>query len=134
MPSDQFTGDESRKLAVLIARIWANPQLASQYQEAPAAVLSGAGINLGDRAVPGIPEKPSELAAQRLVSSVSSDSASSLSTITCPCSACTASCANCKAELLPDSSALMKLADSPESRAQARKMTAAWSVSLKIQS
>ena len=128
---DQFTTDESRTLAVLIARAWSDPELAAEYKREPEAVLSGAGISLAGRAAPELPDKPAELAAQAQVRAASS-SASSLSTITCPCTGCTASCANCVAEARPDSAALLKLADSPESRAQARKLTAAWGLSVSV--
>ena len=141
MPYDQFTAEESRKLAVLIARSWSDPKLASAYKSSPEAVLSGAGINLAGRAVPDIPEKPAELAAQALVSSgqfAGTSSASSVSTITCPCSGCTASCAGCHSEVLtdfrPDSAALLKLTEDPEARAHARKLTAAWGLSINIKS
>jgi hypothetical protein len=135
MATDHYTADESRKLAVLIARIWANPQLASEYQRDPTAVLGGAGVNLAGRAVPEIPEKPAELAAQAVVRGGVSSSASSASTITCPCTGCTASCACCNESvkvLGPDSATLLKLADSPEARAQARKLTSSWGLNVTI--
>jgi len=131
MQSEHFTGEESRKLAVLIARAWSDPELAAEYKQAPEAVLSGAGISLAGRAAPKLPEKPAELAVQGTIRAATS-SASSLSTITCPCTGCTASCANCVVEAKPDVAALLQLADSPESRAQARKLTAAWGLSVSV--
>jgi hypothetical protein len=130
MADERYTAEESRNLAVLIARIWADPQLADEYQRNPEAVLSGAGIKLSGRAVPTIPEKPAELAALSQAR-VAADSASSLSTITCPCTGCTASCSKACAVAV-DTGALQKLADSPESRAQARKLMAAWGVNLNV--
>jgi hypothetical protein len=134
MAEDKFSGDESRKLAVLIARVWADPQLASDYSRDPQAVLRGAGINLAGRSVPQIPEKPAELAAHSVVAAASGSSASSISCATCPCSGCTASCACCteKAELRPQLEAMMKLAEDPAGREQARKMMATWNVKLAI--
>jgi hypothetical protein len=133
MPEEHFTADEARKLAVLIARVWADPQLANEYQRAPEAVLSGAGIHLAGRAVPNIPEKPAELAAQRLVGVGVYSSASSASTVSCPCSACTASCAGLHEFSTELINSVMKLAESPEGRQQARKMAAAWNINLKLQ-
>ena len=136
MSDASFTADESRKLAVLIARVWADPKLAIEYQRAPDVILSAAGINLGGRDVPDIPEKPAELATQSNVGSASFSSASSLSTITCPCTGCTASCAGVQEARAFDPShinAITKLADSPEARQHARKMTEAWNINLNIQ-
>lgn len=132
MPDDRFTADESRKLAVLIARAWADPYVAKAYAQNPAAVLTGAGIDLAGRTAPTLPEKPSEIAAQRAVASASLSSASSVSCATCPCSGCTAACA-CVAEreaLTPHLEAMMKLASDPSGREQARKMMSSWDVKL----
>jgi len=134
MKSDQFSAEESRKLAVLIARAWADPHLAAEYKRSPEAVLSGAGISLSGRTTPELPDRPAELAARAELRAEAS-SASSLSTITCPCTGCTASCANCiasEADFRPDSAALLKLADSEESRAQARKLAAAWGLNVSV--
>jgi hypothetical protein len=129
MADASYTAEESRKLAVLIARAWADPQLAGEYRRAPEAVLSGAGINLAGRPAPDLPERPSELAAQRVVSGAAFSSASSLSTLTCPCTGCTASCAGvAAADLSKHLDSIVKLADSPEGRREARRMTAAWDI------
>jgi hypothetical protein len=135
MADDRFTADESRKLAVLVARVWADSELASEYDRDPRAVLSGAGISLGDRAAPQIPEKPAELAAQPIAARASGSSASSISCATCPCSGCTASCACCalKEDLRPQLDAMMKLAEDPAGRERARELMAKWDVKLAIQ-
>jgi hypothetical protein len=132
MSDDRFTADETRKLAVVIARVWSDPQLARAYTQSPEAVLSGAGISLAGRAAPEIPEKPAELAAQRAVSSASISSASSLSSATCPCTGCTASCAcgTLKADMQPHLDAMMKLSADPAGREQARKMMANWDIKI----
>jgi hypothetical protein len=132
MADDHFTSDESRKLAVVIARVWADPQLARAYRQSPEAVLSGAGISLGGRTAPEIPEKPAELAAQRTVSAAALSSASSISCATCPCSGCTASCACAalKDDMHSHLDAMMKLAADPAGREQARKMMANWDIKL----
>jgi hypothetical protein len=134
MADDRFTTEESRKLAVLVARAWGDPQLAAEYKRDPKAVLSGAGIKLSGRAAPELPEKPAELEMQPMVSSSESSSISSASTVTCPCSACTASCA-CQAveqELKPQLEAMMKLAEDPEARASARELMASWDIKLSL--
>jgi hypothetical protein len=133
--ADRFTADESRKLAVLIARVWADPALAKEYENAPEAVLSGAGINLAGRSTPSIPERPGDLSNQMAGAGGGSSfsSASSVSCATCPCSGCTASCACAQEDFRPQIEAIMKLADSPDARAQARKMMAAWDIKLSIQ-
>ncbi len=134
MAEDRFTAEESRKLAVLVARAWDDPQLTAEYERDPKAVLSGAGIKLGGRTAPELPEKPAELEMQPAVASSEASSASSASTITCPCCACTASCA-CEAidrELQPQMEAMMKLAEDPEARAQARELMASWDVKLSL--
>jgi len=126
MSKDGFSLDETRKLAVLMARAWADPQLAANYRSNPDAVLSGAGINLGGRGVPEIPERPSGVAKVD-TGMVSSNSASSLSTITCPCSACSASCHVVAPETLERQLAVLtKLAEDPTARHEARRMTSAW--------
>ncbi len=131
MANDRFTADETRKLAVVIARVWADPQLAQTYAKSPEAVLSGAGLNLGGRAAPEIPEKPAELSAQRAVGGASLSSASSISCATCPCSGCTASCACAQLQdMRPHLDAMMKLAEEPAGREQARKMMANWEIKL----
>ncbi len=134
MADERFTADETRKLAVLIARIWANPQLESDYKRDPEAVLWGAGVNLGGRAMPQIPEKPAELAAQNLVAAAEFASASSFSTVTCPCTAFTGSChVTDPSTIQPQVDALMKLAEDPAGREQARKLVAGWDLKLGIQ-
>jgi hypothetical protein len=126
--SNDFSLDETRKLAVLMARAWADPQLAANYRANPEAVLSGAGIDLGGRAIPEIPERPSGVAKVD-TAKVATDSASSLSTITCPCSACTASCHVVAPETLERQMAVLtKLAEDPTARQEARRMTSAWGV------
>jgi len=126
MSKDDFSLDETRKLAVLMARAWADPQLAASYRTNPEAVLSGAGINLGGRTTPEIPERPSGVARVD-TAMVAADSASSLSTITCPCSACTASCHIVEPETLERQLAVLtKLAEDPTARQEARRI--AWGV------
>jgi hypothetical protein len=132
MAESTFNLDESRKLAVLVARAWSDPHLAATYRANPAAVLSGAGINLGDRAAPTLPDRPSELGSQDLAKAASFSSASSVSTVSCPCSAFTASCAGPAAveaaSLDRQTAMIAKLAEDPAGREQARRMAAAWSV------
>lgn len=133
MADDTFSMDESRKLAGLIARAWSSPTLVADYQRDPSAVLSGAGIELGGRAAPPLPERPAELPAENAVTSrIATSSASSLSTVSCPCTACTASCAS--PITLPQSAidAMMKLAEDPEGRARAREITARWGLNLDL--
>ena len=130
---DAFTADESRQLAIVFARAWADPALADAYGRDPKAVLSGAGINLRGREAPEIPPKPDELAAQPMAAMAAGSSASSLSCATCPCTECTASCACCtslKVEQLadPQLDAMMKLAEDPDGRAEARRLMASWDV------
>lgn len=134
MADNRFSVDESRKLAVLIARIWADAKLEGDYQRDPEAILQAAGITLGGRPSPEIPEKPAELAAQSLVAAASGSSASSISCATCPCSGCTASCACCaiKDDLREQVERIIKLADNPASREQARKMMANWDIKMTI--
>lgn len=125
-----MTMEEARQFAVLIARAWADPNLADAYQRDPKAVLSGAGIDLGNRAAPDLPPKPDALASQTANLAVSS-SASSVSTITCPCSGCTASCACVKADISQTQlEAMMKLAEDPKGREAARSLMATWNVTL----
>ena len=129
--SASMTLEESRQFAVLIARAWADPNLADAYDRDPKAVLSGAGIDLGSRPAPELPAKPEELASQPTNSLSMSSSASSASTITCPCSACTASCACAKADISATQlEAMMKLADDPKGREAARSLMATWDVKL----
>ena len=121
MADDTWSADESRQLAVVIARLWSDPALAEAYRRDPEAVLGGAGITLRGRAAPEIPAKPDDLGAQSTTNSLAmSSSASSLSCATCPCTGCTASCACCtsvKAE--PQMDSIMKLAEDPVGREQA---------------
>jgi len=135
MADDRFSADESRKLAVVIARVWSDPNLARAYSQNPEAVLSGAGVNLAGRAAPAIPEKPAELSNQRAVSAASVSSASSVSCATCPCSGCTASCAcaSVREEMTTHLDAMMKLANDPTAREQARKMMSNWDIKLNAQ-
>jgi hypothetical protein len=98
-------------------------------------VLTGAGIELGGRTAPPLPERPADLPADNAVTSLAStQSASSLSTITCPCTGCTASCAGLG--LVEAQTAnidvMLKLADSPDSRARAREMTASWGLNIDL--
>lgn len=139
MSTNQFSSDESRKIALLIARVWADPSLESQYKDAASAVLAGAGVTLGDRDAPVIPDKPMALAARGLAAASATSSASSLSTITCPCTGCTASSAGCLTgegnfELLPERqiNAMMKLADDPKGRESMRKLTSAWGLNINL--
>lgn len=126
-----MSSDESRRFAVLIARAWADPKLTAAYQRDPKAVLSGAGIELGDREPPELPARPADLGAQVTNASAISSSASSASTVTCPCSACTASCACVKADISQSQmEAMMKLADDPKGREAARALTATWDIKL----
>lgn len=136
MAKEQFTAEESRKFAVLIARAWADPALAEAYESDPAAVLAGSGIMLQGRTAPDLPPKPEDLATTTLKSSADFSSASSISTVTCPCSGCTASCAQpCAASILVgQQDAIMHLAEDPKAREQARAMTAAWGINLTIRS
>jgi hypothetical protein len=135
MAEARFSAEESRKLAVLIARAWSDAQLASDYERDPDAVLRGAGINLGARAAPTLPPKPAELEAQPLAAMASGSSASSISCATCPCSGCTASCA-CPSELstlgLPTETAILELAADPQGRQRARELIANWDIKLNI--
>jgi hypothetical protein len=131
--------DETRKMAALFARAWADPELETQYRSNPDAVLAGAGINLAGRAAPAIPEKPGDIAARAGISAEASfSSASSASTVTCPCSAFTASCANCASEAtsmidpVAATRTLVSLAEDPKAREDARKMTSSWGVQLEI--
>ena len=134
MAEECLNPEESRKFAVLIARVWADQGLATQYQQAPEAVLAGAGISLAGRAVPEIPERPAGLASQDMVSTASFSSASSLSTVTCPCTGCTASCAGAMAQgdLQAQMENIVKMADDPKSREQARQMASNWRINLDI--
>jgi hypothetical protein len=138
MAEDVYTSDEARKLAVFIARVWANPDLAAQYKRSPDAVLAGAGVELRGRPAPEIPERPSALGAQGTASMAATSSASSISTVTCPCSACSASSAGCLTggEVLDlgldrHIAAITKLSEDPAGREQARKLTSAWNVTIK---
>jgi hypothetical protein len=136
MAANSFSADESRKLAVLIARVWGDAKLEQEYMRDPETVLQGAGITLAGRRVPEIPEKPAELAAQSLVAAASGSSASSISCATCPCSGCTASCACCNVkpeQFREHIDTIMKLADSPERREQARKMMNSWDIKVRVQ-
>jgi len=130
MAEDKFTAEESRKLAVLFARAWSDASLAADYAENPKAVLAGAGVHIGSRAAPEIPARPAEIEGQAMVMSASGSSASSISCATCPCSGCTASCACCalKDDLGSHVEAILKLAEDPAGRAQAREMMARWNV------
>jgi hypothetical protein len=134
MAIDKFTLEESRKLAVLIARSWADPALAEQYRVAPEAVLAGSGIDLHGREAPELPARPADLPTENLPSPASFSSASSLSTVTCPCTGCTASCAGAAPEVLASDqvTAMMKLADDPKGRENARQLTAAWGIDLAV--
>jgi hypothetical protein len=128
----KFTAEESRQLAAFIARAWADPALAEAYRRDPRAVLSGAGIDLGGRDVPDLPDKPGDLGSQPLNETMAlSSSASSISCATCPCSGCTASCA-CVAEstkvLEKQLGAVMQLAEDPGSREYARALMSKWDV------
>jgi hypothetical protein len=126
-----MTMEEARQFAVLIARAWADPSLADAYRRDSKAVLSGAGIDLGDRPAPDLPPKPDELASQTMNSLTLASSASSGSTITCPCTACTASCACLKADISETQlEAMMKLADDPKGREAARSLMSTWNVTL----
>jgi hypothetical protein len=130
-PTASMSSDESRQFAVLIARAWADPQLMAAYKRDPKAVLSGAGIEMGDREAPEIPARPADLGSQASNNMAISSSASSVSTVTCPCSACSASCACVKADVSESQmEAMMKLADDPQGRAAARALTATWDVRL----
>ena len=138
MTEHQFTLEESRKIAVLIARAWADPNLEAQYKKSPEAVLAGAGIELNGRDAPEIPERPSAISAQGIASTASFSSASSVSTATCPCSGCSASCA-CAAEgfdplLDPVIDTITKLAEDPAGREYARKLTSSWGINVQIAS
>lgn len=131
----KFTADESRQLAVVIARAWADPDLADAYRRDPGAVLRGAGIDIGGRDAPSLPDKPGDLGAIPASENMAmSSSASSISCATCPCSGCTASCACCtgvKAEISdPQMEAMMRLADDPAGREAARNLMAKWDVSV----
>jgi hypothetical protein len=133
--NDAFSADESRQLAVLIARAWADPALAVAYQQNPEAVLMGAGIELRGRTAPQLPAKPDELAAQPVSASAMGSSASSLTCATCPCTGCTASCActvSDKVAEISDSqmSAIMMLAEDPAGREQARNLVARWDIKI----
>jgi hypothetical protein len=140
--SGSFSAEESRKLAVLIARTWSNPVLAADYDEDPEAVLRAVGIELGDRAAPEMPERPDELAAQPMAAAASGSSASSFTCASCPCTGCTASCACClgvaeegKIQSALDTSqidAILKLAEDPEGRAQARELMSHWDIKLAV--
>lgn len=136
MVDDTFSMDESRKLAGLIARSWSSPTLTAEYQRDPSAVLSGAGIELGGRTAPPLPERPADLPADNAVNSLAStQSASSLSTITCPCTGCTASCAGpglVETQTAQNVDAMLKLAENPEGRAKAREMTARWGLNVDL--
>ncbi|GAA1433426.1 hypothetical protein GCM10009601_55910 [Streptomyces thermospinosisporus] len=128
----KFTAEESRKLAAFIARAWADPALAEAYRRDPRAVLSGAGIDLGGRDVPDLPDKPGDLGSQPLNDTFAiSSSASSISCATCPCTGCTASCA-CVAEsaevLDKQLGAVKQLAEDPGGREYARALMSKWNV------
>jgi hypothetical protein len=123
--------DEARQFAVIIARAWADGDLAAAYERDPKAVLSGAGIDLGDREAPALPARPVDLGSQASNSLAVASSASSVSTVTCPCSACSASCACAKADVSDSQmEAIMKLAADPKGREAARALTATWDVKL----
>lgn len=139
--TDSFSADESRKLAAVIARTWANPALAADYQRDPQAVLSGAGIELGNRSAPSIPERPDELSAQPMAMAASGSSASSFSCASCPCTGCTASTACCAGAIAENQvaaldtshvDAIMKLAEDPAGRAQARQLMSQWDIKLAL--
>jgi hypothetical protein len=135
MAEDRFTTEESRKLAVLIARSWADPQLGTKYQDDPEAVLAGAGIALAGRTAPELPGRPGELVGGEIGQTARAfSSASSLSTVTCPCTGCTASCAGLEAVAVTEAqfSSMVKLAEEPGSREEARKMTSSWGLSIEI--
>ncbi|MFF6953829.1 hypothetical protein ACFZAD_34985 [Streptomyces iakyrus] len=128
----KFTAEESRQLAAFIARAWADPALAEAYRRDPRAVLGGAGIDLGGRDVPDLPDKPGDLGSQPLDDSFASGScASSISCATCPCSGCTASCA-CPEEhakvMEKQLDAVMQLAEDPGSREYARELMSKWDI------
>lgn len=130
-----FSPEESRQLAVLIARSWADPSLADAYRRDAQAVLGGAGIDLGDRPAPDLPEKPGDLGSQTGGENLAmSSSASSLSCATCPCTGCSASCACCtglKAEITqPQMDAIMKLAEDTKGRESARELMAKWDIKI----
>jgi hypothetical protein len=132
MSPASLSTDEARQLAVLIARAWADPELSAAYQRDPKAVLSGAGIDLGDREAPELPARPADLGSQGTNALAISSSASSISTVTCPCSACTASCACVEAGEIPQTQmeAMMKLSEDPKGREAARALMATWDVKL----
>jgi hypothetical protein len=140
--SGSFSAEDSRKLAVLFARAWANPALAGDYKKDPHAVLRAIGVDLGTRDAPVIPEPPNELAAQPMAMAASGSSASSFTCASCPCTGCTASCACCvgakeaaAGQPVLESKhvdAIMKLAENPEGRAQARALLAKWDVKLSL--
>lgn len=131
MASASLSSDEARNYAVLIARAWSDPELSAAYRRDPEAVLSGAGIDLGDREPPELPARPADLGSQATTGMAISSSASSVSTVTCPCSACTASCACAQADISQTQmEAMMKLAEDPKGREAARALMTTWDVKL----
>lgn len=131
MVAEKYSLEESRKLAVLMARIWSDPELAASYRDSPEAVLSGAGVDLKGRPVPEIPERPSGIGELGATQLQASGCFSSLSTVSCPCTGCTSACAGIAVADALDKhvEAMMKLAEDPAGRESARRMTAAWKVS-----
>lgn len=131
MAAEKYSLEESRKLAVLMARIWSDPELAASYRHAPEAVLSGAGVDLKGRPVPEIPERPSAIGEVGTGQIAARGCWSSLSTVSCPCTACTSSCASVDAAGALDGhvAAMIKLAEDPAGRESARRMTASWKIS-----
>ncbi|HEY7874859.1 MAG TPA: hypothetical protein VIG64_07020 [Actinomycetota bacterium] len=127
-----FNLEESRKLAVLIARTWADPALAERYRNSPGDVLAGAGIDLAGRAAPDLPGRPVSLDVKGTENIPEFSSASSFSTVSCPCTACTASCAGPGLVQEMPASAILRLAEDPEGRAAARKMAESWGVKIDI--
>lgn len=136
MAEERFTAEESRKLAVLFARIWANQQLAQDYDRDPLAVLRGAGIDIGARSAPQLPARPAELEAQNMAAAASGSSASSISCASCPCTGCTASCACCLADqaMRAQFESIQKLAEDPAGREQARALMSSWDVKITVNS
>ncbi len=139
MSKSTFSADETMKIAGLIARVWSDPQLKEQYERAPAAVLAGADVELGDREAPAIPSPPELVVDTQRGTEMAAgfSSASSASTVSCPCTAFTASCANCAAEAMrvtdpAQTETLMKLIEDPQGRADARRMMSAWNVRIAI--
>lgn len=138
MASSDFTSDETARIASVIARAWADPDLEALYRKAPDAVLAGAGIELSGRDAPALPARPDiGVVGEAGTERASFSSASSASTVSCPCSAFTASCANCasaearSALTAVPTDQLLKLAEDPSGREAARKMTSTWNIDVR---